>query len=143
VKRNRRVFIFIILGFNICFAQHINIKVNNFVGEKATLSILSGEKISFIDTTTSMNESEFHFSLDNNHSGTYRFSLTNNKWIDFIYDNEDVELETEANNLLDSLKIIKSEPNKIYYYFVKLNQNYKTKSELLQLILARYPIICS
>ena len=41
--------------------------------------------------------------------------------------------------LFDSLKVLKSESNKIYYEFVKLNKAYKTKTELLQLILARYP----
>jgi hypothetical protein len=50
-----------------------------------------------------------------------------------------VEIKTDANNILDSLKVIKSESNKIYYEFIKLNKDYKTKSELLSLILARYP----
>ncbi|MEO8233065.1 MAG: hypothetical protein ABI638_12340, partial [Ignavibacteriota bacterium] len=59
--------------------------------------------------------------------------------MDFIYDGEELEIATNANNILDSLKVIKSEANKIYYEFVKLNKDYKTKSELLQLILARYP----
>ena len=80
-----------------------------------------------------------HLSTTKNHCGFYRLSFNNNKWIDFIYDNEDVEIETDANNILDSLKVIKSESNKIYYEFVKLNKDYKTKTELLQLILARYP----
>jgi len=62
-----------------------------------------------------------------------------NTRIDFIYDNEDVDILTDANNIFDSLKVSKSESNKIYYDFVKLNKDYKTKTELLQLILARYP----
>jgi peroxiredoxin len=137
--KNYYIIIIFIFCYNISYPQLVKIKVENLNDKKATLSFLSGEKISFIDTITSMNESEFHFSLDNNHSGIYRLSFNNNKWMDFIYDNEDIELETDANNILDSLKIIKSETNKFYYEFVKLNKDYKTKTELLQLILARYP----
>jgi peroxiredoxin len=37
------------------------------------------------------------------------------------------------------MKIFKSESNNFYYKFIKLNKDYKTKSELLQLILNRYP----
>jgi len=133
------IILIVILGFTISFAQHINIKVNNFDGDKATLSFLSGENIIALDTITSANKSEFHFSLDNNHSGIYCLSFNSNKWIDFIYDNEKVDIETDDNNIFDSLKVIKSESNKIYYGFIKLNKAYKTRTELLQLILARYP----
>ncbi len=117
----------------------INITVENFSDNQAAISYLEGEKISFIDSIISFNKGEFQFSLDKKHLGIYRLSLNNNKWIDFIYDNEEVEIETDANNIPDSLKVLKSESNKIYYEFVKLNKAYKTKTELLQLILARYP----
>ena len=77
--------------------------------------------------------------MENEHTGIYRLTLNNKMWLDFIYDNEAVEIETNSNNILDSLQVIVSESNKIYYEFIKLNKDYKTKSELLQLILARYP----
>lgn len=132
-------------------AQQINIKVNNLAGGKAVLASLEGEQISFIDTISLSDEGKFEFNLDDvkNHQGFYRLSLNNNnrsrqgqaqtRWIDFIYDKEEVVFETDANNILDSLKVIKSESNKIHYEFIKLNKDYKTKAELLQLILARYP----
>lgn len=121
------------------FAQRIDIQITGMSG-KVFLSELSGEKIVAIDSVNS-SDGVYKFSLDNTkqHSGFYRLSFKNNKWIDFIYDNEDVVIETDADNVLDSLKVIKSESNKIYYEFVKLNKDYKTKTELLQLIFARYP----
>ncbi|MBE0570255.1 MAG: TlpA family protein disulfide reductase, partial [Ignavibacteriaceae bacterium] len=81
----------------------------------------------------------FQFDLDAMHSGFYRLSLINNTRINFIYDNEEIEIETDANHISDSLKVYKSESNKIYYEFVKLNKDSKTKTELLQLIFANYP----
>ena len=141
MKRGCIVVLLIIIDFTISFAQQINININNIVRGNAALSYLEGEKISFIDTISLSNENKFEFNFDEvkNHRGFYRLSFNNNKWIDFIYDNEDVNLLTDVISILDSLKVIVSESNRIYYSFVKLSKDYKTKTELLQLILARYP----
>lgn len=57
----------------------------------------------------------------------------------FVFNSEDVELNADAKNISETLQAVKSESNKIYYDFVELNKDYKTKTELLQLILASYP----
>ena len=132
-------FLIIYLNINFSFAQNVIVKIDNLVEKKVILSSLSGEKISFIDTISVNNKNEFEFKLEKNHQGIYRLTFNNKAWLDFIYDNEDIEIETDAYNILDSLKVTKSESNKIYYEFIKLNKDYKTKSELLSLILARYP----
>ena len=100
---------------------------------------MSGEKITFIDSIKVRDKNEIKYNIKEKHPGIYRITINSKAWLDFILDNEDVEIETDANYIFDSLKIIKSESNKIYYEFIKLNKNYKTKSELLQSILARYP----
>jgi peroxiredoxin len=128
-----------ILSNGYIFSQTINITVDNLNEEKAVLYSLSGETTSFVDTVLAFSNGTFQFSLAEKHSGFYRLTFNNNTRIDFIYDSEDVEIITDANNILDSLKVSKSELNKIYYEFVRLNKNYKTKIELLSLILARYP----
>ncbi|OGU84860.1 MAG: hypothetical protein A2W11_12180 [Ignavibacteria bacterium RBG_16_35_7] len=115
--------------FHVSYAQ-ISIKVENTYNCLAALSSLQGEKISFTDSIIS-NAGKFHFNLSSKRSGIYRLLFNSNKWIDFIYDNEEIEIETDQANILDSLKIIKSESNKIYYEFIKLNKAYKTKTELL------------
>lgn len=121
-------------------SQQINITVNNLGTEKAYLSALSGEKVSPIDSVASSGNGKFSFNLTTqNNAGIYRLSLDRNKWIDFVNDGEDVAITTDANALLDSLKVVVSESNRQYYSFQKLNKQYKTKSELLQLVLARYP----
>jgi thiol-disulfide isomerase/thioredoxin len=137
-----KIFILIVVSiFSIdaAFPQSVTIKVNNLDDTKAVLSSLQGEKFSIVDSITSTKRGEFHFSLAEKHHGLYRLSFSKNKSLDFIYDDEEVEIETDVNNILDSLKVLKSESNKIYYEFVKFNKAYKTKTELLQLILARYP----
>lgn len=124
---------------NIAFTQTIKVNISCLVDKKVSLSLLEGEKIIFLDSLILSRNDEIIFSLKNKKEGIYRCIFNTRTWLDFIYDNEDVEIETNASNILDSLKVIKSESNKIYYEFVKLNKNYKTKSELLQLMLARYP----
>lgn len=123
----------------IVFSQQVKIKISNLATDKATISFLEGENSTGIDTIISADNGEFQFNFNNQHSGFYRISFNKNKWVDFIYDNEDVEIETNANNILDSLKVIKSASNKLCNKFIKLNKEYKTKTELLQLLLSHYP----
>jgi peroxiredoxin len=129
---------FVLINFSFSSAQEIFIKAANCYG-KAALFSLSGEKSSFIDSIPAINNNTYQYNLSNNHPGFYRLAFNNNSRIDFIYNSEDVEIITDAKNIIDSMKISKSESNKIYYEFVKLNKDYKTKTELLQLILANYP----
>ena len=131
--------IFFLLSNSFSFAQIVSIKVANLNTDKAVLLSLTGEKVSILDSLTAVVDGNFQFSLYKKHSGFYRLLFKNKSWIDFIYDNEDVEIETDANNISDSLRILKSESDKIYYEFARRNKDYKTKTELLQLILARYP----
>jgi len=122
-------------------SQRIEITVLNLNAGKAYLSSLSGEKVSPVDSVSPQGNGRFIFSLPaaNSPRGLYRLSFDKNKRIDFVYDNEDVCIESDASNLFDSLKIVKSESNRFYYAFIRSNKLYKTKTELLQLVLARYP----
>ena len=129
----------LLLGYNYIFSQSINIRVDNLNEEKAVVYSLSGETTLFVDTLSVVNQKTFQFNLNQKHSGLYRLTFSSNKTIDFVYDNEDVEISTNEINIFDSLKIIKSESNKIYYEFLKLNKDYKTKTELLQVTLSKYP----
>jgi len=122
-------------------SQTIDITINNLNIDKAYLSALSGEKYSQIDSITSMGKDKFVFTLKDKQKppGIYRLLFGKSKWLDFIFDNEDIKITSDANAIIDSMKIDASESNRLYYSFLKLNKQYKTKSELLQLVLARYP----
>lgn len=119
------------------FAQSIELQISGFAG-KVFLSSLAGEKTSLVDSAY-LNNGKFYFDSKNLHRGIHRLLFDKNKWLDFINDGKDVSLTSNANSVLDSLRIIKSESNKLFYSFLKLNKAYKAKTELLQVILARYP----
>jgi peroxiredoxin len=126
---------------SVAFPRQIEIKVSNLTIGKAHLSSLMGENVTRIDSLTVNENGKFIIAIPSarSHPGLYRLTFDKYKWIDFVNDGEDISLETDAADLLDSMKVLKSESNKLYYSFVRLNKQYKSKSELLQFFLARYP----
>ena len=127
----------LVFSFNNNFSQNIKIKI---VGspEKAVLFQLEGEKASKIDSVISKNDT-FQFTLYGKHNGFYRLQLDNKHSLNFINDGKDVEITTDYKNIQENLKVINSVSNKLYYEFIRQNKSYKTKSELLNIILAHYP----
>jgi peroxiredoxin len=130
------ILIFFLLSINI-FAQEISLKIIGANGE-AFIYQLEGENVTKIDSVISP-RGIYKFSLDGKHNGFYRLQLDSRHWIDFINDGKDVELETNFKNISESLSVVKSESNKLYLQFIKLNKAYKTKTELLNIILTHYP----
>jgi peroxiredoxin len=132
-------YILVIFGLTGISAQTINIKVNNLNQGKAQLSYLRGGNVNFIDSLFSA-KNEFHYIFTKNasHPGLYRLYIANNRWIDFIIDNEDVILNTDANNIIDSMNVTSSENNKLYYDYINLNKQYKIKTAQLLAILDKY-----
>ncbi len=123
------------------FSQQITITVTNLEADKGYLSALSGEQISLVDSIVSSGDGRFTFALDprDTRPGMYRLSFGKNRWVDFVGNGEDVEIVSDAHSILDSIRVVRSESNRLYYSFRRLNQIYRTKSEVLQLVLARYP----
>ncbi|MBA4406289.1 hypothetical protein C0389_03345 [bacterium] len=135
------VLLFTTIVLNNSFAQNVEITIKNQGKGKAFISSLSGEKTTLIDSVNSIDKGIFRFSIDKNkyHTGIYRLTFGQNKWMDFINDGGEISITTHSNNILDSLEVTHSESNKLFYIFLRLNKQYKTKTELLLLILSRYP----
>jgi thiol-disulfide isomerase/thioredoxin len=132
--------IYILIVFNVNISsQTITIKVNNLSASKVQLSYLRGESVNFIDSLLSF-KNEFHYTFAKNtsHPGFYRIHIASDRWIDFIIDNEDVYLITDANNITDSMKVIRSENNKLYYEFLELNKQYTINTGELFPLLDKY-----
>jgi thiol-disulfide isomerase/thioredoxin len=72
-------------------------------------------------------------------AGMYRVILDKNSYLDFIYNNEDIEMETEFNAVYDSLKIIKSVENKEYFAFLREGNDYRRKFDLLAPVVNYFP----
>jgi len=136
MKKVLSVFLFLLVNCLVT-AQTIELKLIDFTG-KVFLSSIEGETISRLDSAM-LNDGKYKFNLANLQKGIYRLSFDKNNWLNFVNDDENVSLSTNAKFVLDSLQIIESESNKLFYSFLKLNKDYKTKSELLKVIIARFP----
>ena len=133
-------YILIICSLTGIKAQTVSIKVNNLNQSKLQLSYIRSGNVIFLDSLVSTGKDHFQYTFAKNtsHSGFYRLDISSDKWVDFIIDNEDVILATDINNLTGSMNVLKSESNKLYYNFIKLNKNYKIINEKLQVVPAEY-----
>ena len=134
----KKVIVLIILLSIVTSGQQVIIQIDNLSSDKVTLHSLEGETKYFVDSLEAHN-GILEFSISEKHTGLYRIKLNGNTFLDFVYDGGEINISTDAFDLFDSFKVIKSRSNKLFYKFKRLNSEFKTKSELLQLILARYP----
>ncbi|MHC1738327.1 MAG: TlpA family protein disulfide reductase [Ignavibacteriaceae bacterium] len=121
------------------FAQPVSIIVKNSSETTAYLFSLRGEEADPVDSVKSTEPGVFSFDGTKLHRGFYKLSAGKNKFIDFVFDKEEVTLTTEASHIADSMVVLKSESNRLYYEFLRLTKEYKTKTELLRLVISRYP----
>jgi hypothetical protein len=75
-------------------AQTIIINVNGVKANSAALNSLQGEKTFFIDSIVSIKKDIFTYTFEKykKQPGIYRISFNNDNWLDFIYDNENVNI---------------------------------------------------
>lgn len=131
---------FFLLLYSNSFSQNIEFQISG-ISNTTYLSEVIGETTIIQDSFPSNPNGIYNLSLNKSkyHEGVYQFNLNNNHWINFIYDGDDINIRTSASDIIDSMHIIKSESTRLFYAFVKLNRDYKSKTKMLQLILARYP----
>lgn len=125
---------------NYLFANNVKLTIKGCNDTSLILYSVQGESLTFIDTVYSSGKGQFEFNLKKETMpGLFRVMFNKNSRFDFIFDNEDIEIKSEINHLLDSVKVVKSKSNALFYSFIKQNKEYKIKNELLQFILDRYP----
>ena len=141
IKMKKIIFVLLLIFSGSIFPQKSSFIIHDISENQCTLSFLRGETVYKLETLSASQPGVFsyNFNKEKNNCGIYRLSVNKSKFLDFVFDNEEIEITTNINNIFDSLKIIKSESNRLFYKFIRLNKEYKTKSELLLLMMARYP----
>lgn len=121
-------------------AQKISIRIDA-AGNKAFLFRVEGEKTFEIDTLNADEKGIFNFNGNNYDltTGIHRLAISGGRHLDFIYDGNDISLRTKPNSLIDSMKVITSESNELFYKFKRMNRSFKEKRELIWLVLTNYP----
>jgi hypothetical protein len=71
--------------------------------------------------------------------GMYRIWIEKDKYIDFIYNNENIELKTYYPSIEDSLTFISSTENNLYIQVIKEEKKLQSKIDMLTDLLNNYP----
>ncbi|OQX80316.1 MAG: hypothetical protein B6D61_02195, partial [Bacteroidetes bacterium 4484_249] len=122
------------------YAKTIKISVKNLPQKEVYLADFYGDKNTKIDSVRSDTAGYIFFRTKNDMpAGMYRVILGKNTYLDFIFNDEYIEMETDVNALYDSLKIIKSLENKEYFAFLRKGNDYRRKFDLLAPVANYYP----
>ena len=129
-KMNKLFFaLLIFIGFNVS-AQKIRIKV---IGQKdTTVNLIKyyGSKLYYADTAE-MKNGEVVFDGKKQKPGIVGLLLPGQKYFEFIYNNEDIQLETSAPDFMINMKVKKSEENKVFIPYVNFISNRKSEANKL------------
>jgi thiol-disulfide isomerase/thioredoxin len=127
----------------------ITCHISSLPDSKVFLASVRGDAYKIIDTAELKNGVCIFSFPDNTQTGMYKIipetSLSQSrrnvplKSLDVIFNSENISLKTVYPWLQDSLVILESKENKLYYDFLKQENAMQKKLELLQPLLAQYP----
>lgn len=106
----------------------IRVKVNGLADSTVYLANYYGEKLYFNDTTKA--DANGYFEFDGKpyeEGGKYAVVLPGPEFFDIIVTEEEIELETEINDLVGGLKVKQSEENKLFVDYLRFIQDMRTK----------------
>ena len=115
MKKNNVLFLFLLV-FNFLNAQHtITYQLNGLENQTVYLNAVYGNELRLKDSSIAVN-GLIRFNIpDQWATGIYRISFDTALFTDIVLNHEDVVLKNNIHNLLDSLTIVLSEENKIFY----------------------------
>jgi len=115
-------------------------RVTNFPGGMVYLASFYGERAPVIDSLIISQDGVFEFEMNNSKTpGYYRVILIKDRYIDLIYNHEDIVFSTDYESPFDSLHIDTSQENKIYYDFLSFIKSNQRKQDLLGPMVEYYP----
>jgi thioredoxin-related protein len=135
-------FFLVLSGIQSLFSQDktITISIKELKNQPVILADFYGDRNKNLDTVTSDTNGQVRFIMNRTRlPGLYRISINPNSFADFIYNNESVVIETVSWALMDSIRVIESMENSIYFSFLRDEQKFQQKLDLLKPLVDRYP----
>jgi len=109
-------------------------------GIPAYLLSIYGERTILVDSALSNETGSLNFDMpDERLPGLYQLRFPNNISLNLIYNYEDIHIRTSLINPIDSLKIIQSEENRLYYGYLRLSRDVLYRTEILDPVMNYYP----
>jgi peroxiredoxin len=125
MKKIKIVFVFLFLS-QIMWAQDINYapesyscyyRLNNYSGTRAILYALRGNQTIALDTSRVQLNAVMFSHIERYPAGMYRIAFNDTLYTEVIFNNEDVVLEADANNVLYTMKVKRSEENTLLFNY--------------------------
>lgn len=118
----------------------LDITIKQLNTDEVYLANFYGDNNSIIDTAVPDTAGQIIFTLKKEmQPGMYRVFLSQEVFFDIIYNYENIGITSQIDFLYDSLKILESNENKLYYGFLKEMNLYQRKLELLSPVVNYYP----
>jgi len=115
-------------------------KITGFPGGMVYLSSFYGEFTSVFDSVEVTPDGNLQFVMDGRMlPGYYRIMMGEEQFVDLIYNNENISFSSDFDFIFDSLKIISSNENQIYYSLVKYLSDNQLELDILSPLTDIYP----
>ncbi|MCK5857108.1 MAG: redoxin domain-containing protein [Bacteroidales bacterium] len=92
-------------------------KLNNYSGTKAVLYAMRGSQSIALDTARVQLNAFVFLNIERYPAGMYRIAFDDSIYTEVIFNKEDVVLEADADNVLYTMKVKKSEENKVLFNY--------------------------
>ena len=120
----------------------LQLHVTNQPDNQIILGWVSGDDIHKIDSAKVFNYSAKFDFPDGSHPGVYRLIFGKTGYarvmdedpqiLDFIFNNENIELQTDFKKPLEALKVVQSDENQTYFDFVNRQNEYEKALSLME-----------
>lgn len=115
-------------------------KISGFEGKSIKISTFYGNENKPNDSVLVISGGSFKYLVPNQlKDGMYRLRFDKERFIDIIYNYENISFTTTYNEMIDSLIFIESIENQVYFEYLKQRNQTGYKKELLDPLLTFYP----
>lgn len=127
----------------IAFAQeeyHFDFTIKNMPGKKLWVIFYYGDQQIRLDTVYSDQTGRITFTMDDRDEiGMYRLEADVDRGLDFLFNKEDVVITTENDFRLESIKVVKSRENLVFYDYYRHKYDLQGRLDILGGFLKYYP----
>lgn len=120
----------VLIGFNIQ-AQKISLKVSGIPDTTVNLVKYVGSKLYYADTAKMVN-GKVTFDGSKQDPGVLGLLLPGQKYFEFIYDNEEVQIETKAPDFVENMVVKKSKENQVFLEYIRYMKTKREAAKVLQ-----------
>ncbi|HNY01865.1 MAG TPA: redoxin domain-containing protein [Bacteroidales bacterium] len=113
--------------------------IRHLEGKRVQLMSIYGERTRAIDSAVADPSGRFRFTLVNRLPGMYRISWGKDRFVDVIWNQENVDFRTTETEPGDSLDFTASVENRINMAYLKLDRMNQDKLQLLMPVVDYYP----